>query len=85
MPDPTHSGRTYNTLDELAEDFKPGERFRYHPMHHANPNWSEIATVLGYVYSLPLEPGGRDEPALVVETQFGLGNVYPFEVVKRVR
>jgi hypothetical protein len=69
----------FDTLDELAAEFPPGETFRFQA-----GTLTKIATVVGYVYSLPLTKGGRKEPALVVTTDFGLGNVYPHEIVKRM-
>jgi hypothetical protein len=73
--------QTFNTLDELAQEFRPGERIRFRP-HQAISDTIHVATIVGYVYSLPLEAGGRDEPALLVETQhYTLGHVYPFEVI----
>lgn len=67
--------KVYNNLDDVAEDFKPGTIVIFEGGHKG--------VVVGYVYSLPLEAGGRDEPAILVNTPLGLGNVYPHEVKEK--
>jgi hypothetical protein len=67
--------KRYETLDELALEyqnttiiFRSGSSYKK-------------GTVLGVIWSLPLETGERDEPALVIYDRDGLtGHVYPHEV-----
>jgi hypothetical protein len=70
--------REFPTLDALADEYKPGEILRCNVSGH-----SHIVQVVGYVYSIPLETGGPPEPALVVTSKTGVGNVYPHEVTMR--
>jgi len=70
---------TYSTLDALAEAFPTGTRIRY----HLTAERTAIGTVHGVSWSLPHEPGGPREAALVIDTIHGMiGHVYPNEVTQ---
>ena len=73
--------RKYDTLDELAQDFKPGQIVRF---LISDTTQGGLAVILGYVYGLPLVVGGRDEPCLIIrDYQFGhTGHIYPNEVTE---
>lgn len=62
------------SLDDLSEKWRNAEiRFQA-------GDEEKRARVVGVTTSLPLEMGGRDEPALVVWCEQRIGHVYPHEV-----
>ena len=63
------------TLDELARQYPVGTLIRV-----KSGSKTRTPVVLGVCFSLPLEAGAADEPALVTRDSLGVGNVYPFEV-----
>jgi hypothetical protein len=73
--------REYESLDALAEEFPPGTRVRYRLGRDRTP----IATVHGVTWCFPRLPGGGREPALVIDTDHGIGLIYPVEVIKSER
>lgn len=69
------------TLDELAQEFPCGTMVLYKT---GNPDVNHRGMVVGVCFSLPKTKGGPMEPALVTErNDYGLGNVYPEEVLRR--
>ncbi len=68
--------KQYNSLDELAKDFKPGEIICSVVYGHKRKG-----VLIGFIYSLPFKAGGRDEPALIVRDGEALGHIYPQEVI----
>lgn len=66
----------FPSLDALEALVPPGTRFRFQA-----GTTTRLGMVHGYVHAIPAEAGGPKEPALVVETDTGIGCVYPWEVV----
>lgn len=67
------------TLDELAREYRPGVQIRDRTDLVSWRFWE----VLGVVWTLPREPGGADEPGLVVRDRYGvIGCIYPADALR---
>lgn len=77
--------KIYTSLDELAEDFKPGEYLEYEIEGY--PESKTKGQILGYVWGLPKNPGDDREPSLLVRSRLTeeTGYIYTSEILRRFK